>query len=699
MGKRGPKPQFTEEEKKARKRVGSVKLKRASSAGGRDIDPPHNDINWDRRNACERDLRLYLETYHKKDFGLGWSPDHLILIDAMQQAILQYLQQLIAYPRGSGKTSIARRSIQWAVNYGHVVYPLLFGAEAGKAKQHIDDIKRNYLHNDLLFEDFPELCHPIRESQGIGNRALYQTCRDKSTGLKWGETIIMPTIDESVERGNDGRVISVGTITGSAARGPLVNGHRPDFALIDDPQTRRSAKSPGQIQERLDMINGDILGMAGPNKSISAVCTATIIYKGDLADQLLDHKENPEWNGVRVSMLKSFPTDMRLWEQWNDLRKACLIDDRSLEPAHQFYRENREAMDDGSRVYWDDRITPGAESALESAMALYFRDPVAFASEYQNEPMDLYDSDSVMPSIDVLNVKRHGYTRKIAPPSVNHLVSMIDVQGKVLYYWVKAFEDNFTGYVLDYGTWPDQKREYFTLRDISNTFFRAKPGSTFHGALYNALHTLMDQIEGGGYHTDDGGELVLECGMVDAQFGDSTDTIYKVIRERGKNSPWIPSHGKGHSAKMKPFSDYRRKPGDLKIGPNWRIPNPMNNDRRQKHVIYETNFWKSFDAQHWAVEMGERGAFSFYQKTGRHQMPAEHFQAERCLEVEANGRRVVEWIQLPTSPDNHFFDLDVGCCVAASICGCTDDALEDPSGGRRKRKRLTKERLSALSYA
>ena len=78
---------------------------------------------------------------------------------------------------------------------------------------------------------------------------------------------------------------------------------RPDFAIIDDPQTRKSAKSPSQVEERSDIIEGDILGMAGPGKNMSAVMTATVIYPDDLADQYLDQERHPDWNGIRVSMI------------------------------------------------------------------------------------------------------------------------------------------------------------------------------------------------------------------------------------------------------------------------------------------------------------------------------------------------------------------------------------------------------------
>jgi hypothetical protein len=51
----------------------------------------------------------------------------------------------------------------------------------------------------------------------------------------------------------------------------------------------------------------------------------------------------------------------------------------------------------------------------------------------------------------------------------------IDVQAKALFWLVAAWESDFTGYVLDYGTEPDQKADYFTLRDIRRTLAAARP--------------------------------------------------------------------------------------------------------------------------------------------------------------------------------------------------------------------------------
>lgn len=649
-------------------------------------------LHTDRRESCRLSFRNFLTTYKPERYRLRFSADHELLIETVQQSVLDAMLQLIVFPRGSGKTSICRDAVEWATLYGHKRFPMLFAAEASKSKQHMTAIKNDLLSNQLLFEDFPEVCYPIRECEGIANRANYQRYKGVHTGLRWGGSqVVFADIPQAREAGNAGAVIGVGTITGSASRGPLVNDLRPDYALIDDPQTRKSADSETQTQERMDIINGDILGMAGPDRAMSAVMTATVIYKGDLADRFLNKDEHPEWNGIRVSMIKQWPTNRELWDQWNDIRKACVVDERSLDQCHEFYRANQEAMDEGGEVYWADRITPGYLSALESAMGAYYRDPVTFASEYQNEPLEMVQDQSKLPAIEDIVKKQHGSDRGIIPDDADMLVAMVDVQQSVLYWAVAAFRTNFTGYVIDYGTFPDQQRAYFGLRDIRRTIYHAKPGAGFEGALYHCLGTLLDQLEDGRYHRRTGESLPISAGLVDANYGQSTDTVYKVISERGPNTPWLPSHGKGVKATQKPFSDYVKKPGD-RVGLNWRSPRLDVNTRRVRHVIYETNWWKSFHAQRWAIALNERGSLSLY-RDGKHRMFAEHLHAEYGVLVEANGRKVTEFFEKPGSPDNHFLDLSVGCCVAASIAGCVPEGVFTEKTKKGNGKALTKDFL------
>src|SRR5204863_429248 len=76
-----------------------------------------------------------------------------------------------------------------------------------------------------------------------------------------------------------------------------------DFVLIDDPQTDESANSPQQVRKRLNTVNGAILGLAGPKKKIAGVMPITVIAKGDMADQVLDRKTHPEWQGQRIKLM------------------------------------------------------------------------------------------------------------------------------------------------------------------------------------------------------------------------------------------------------------------------------------------------------------------------------------------------------------------------------------------------------------
>ena len=631
--------------------------------------------DWPRRKACRFDLRHHLETYNPLEFELAWSSSHLVLLDSLQRAVLEGLLQLIVFPRGSGKTSIARRCVEWATLHGHVKFPMLFGAEDSKAKQHLASIKADLLKNDLLFDDFPEICFPIRCTEGIANRANYQTCRGKPTEMKWGTSIIYPTVKESVERNNAGAIIGVGTITGSSARGPLINNTRPDFALIDDPQTRASAKSPQQCVDRGQIVSGDILAMAGPNKRIAAVMTGTVIYKGDLVEEFLNRADHPEWHGIRVSMLASLPDNVGKWDEWFDIYRRCLDEERETKPAHDFYKKHRAAMQKGAEHYWPERVTPGFVDCYDSAMALYYRDRNTFASEFQNDPLDTIDNEAGMPTIDELEKRIVNIKRRTTPDWSEQRTAFIDVQKKLLYQMGIAWKHDFSGAVVDYNSWPDQRRQYYSLKDAKKTIFQKKPGAGYEGALYSALNECMDEIE-------NMADMPLGRGLIDANYIESRDIVLRVCRER-PGDLWLPSFGIGHSATRRPFGERTRRPGD-RIGLNWRMPG-LGKQYRQRQCQYETNYWKGFATERLRVAIADPGSLVVFAGKN-HRLLWEQLHAEYATLVEANGRGVLQWQLKPGNPDNHFFDCLVGNCVAASMLGCAVAG----SGGEtpRKRKRV-----------
>lgn len=662
----------------------------------KEIGPPPAIVDPDRREACRLDLHRYLLTYHPEAFPLEFGPDHLYLIEQTQRILLAGGQVVAAFPRGSGKTTIFQRSQIWAALYGHRHYPMLIAADDAKFRNLIRGIKVVLENNELLAEDFPEILHPIRSLERVAIRANYQTCRGAPTYMKWSvDSIVFPTIAESLERGNAGTVIGGGGLTGAAVRGgvlTLPSGAqiRPDAVLIDDPQTRKSAKSDAQNQEREDILNGDILGMAGPGQTIAAMVACTVIYRGDLADRLLDRERSVNWTKLKVAMLKSWPKNMPLWEEYDTVRRQELLEEVEPGSANAFYAARREAMDEAAQTYWPARVLPGRLSDVQSAMDDYFSDPRAFMAEKQNTPDADLKSD--LPELNSLDlVRRMGATKRgEAPPDATTLTAHIDVQGRLLYWLVAAWTQGGAGTIIDYGCWPKQTRRYFKLSEIKKELTEYYPGFDQQAALRQAIADAIKSLAGRVFPRADGADMRIDRGMVDARW--QTELVEGGIRA-AQVPNWIPSYGVGIRAKDAPLEKWTKKRG-VRRGNHFLLQKP---DRRLfMSCFYDTNYWKSQVHAALLVPMGHQHAIDVYRDMqSYHQILADHLTAEKAVRVEARGRIVDEW-ELPSfAPDNHYFDCLVGATVSACLSGISKGA-ESNERIEPKRQELAPPRVKQL---
>jgi hypothetical protein len=323
-------------------------------------------------------------------------------------------------------------------------------------------------------------------------------------------------------------------------------------------------------------------------------------------------------------------------------------------------------------------------SAIQHAYnALIDDGPEAFASEYQNEPLPQATSTQAL-SVDQIVRKINGYSGRQIPQDAQRLTAFIDVQKDVLYYAVCAWSDNFTGYVVDYGCYPDQKRDHFALRDARYTLADAHPGTGLEGSLFAGLDALTNQLFQTTWVRDDGSNLAIERLLIDANWGDSTETVYRFCRQSPYIAALLPSHGKFISAASGGFNLYKPRPGERR-GLNWRIP-PLANGKPVRHVVYDANFWKSFFFKRLSTPIGDSGSLTLFKASATaHAMLAEHLVSEIAVAVTAHGRTVEEWRQRPNHPDNHLLDCLVGCCVAASIQGTS--LLCHREAAPRKRRR------------
>jgi len=670
------------EKLKERARARNVAL----AIAGRDIGDLPDVVNPDRKARAANDFRFFCESYFPLTFHLPWSPDHLKVIAKIEQAVLRGGLFAMAMPRGSGKTTICECACIWAVLNGHREFVCLIGSDEGHAMDMLDSIKMELDGNDLLLEDYPEVVYPIQCLDGIANRCNGQLYKGERTHIGWtAKEIVLPTMPASTA---SGAIIKVAGITGrirgmkyKRADGQTM---RPSLVVIDDPQTDESARSLSQCATRESILAGAILGLAGPGKKISGIMPCTVIRPGDMADNILSRDKHPEWNGERTKMVYSFPSDEKLWQRYGELRAESLREHGDIRLATEFYVANREAMDVDAVVAWQERFNHDEASAVQHAMNLKLQDEAAFFAEYQNEPLPEETGTEDELTVDQIAGKTNRMERRMVPIACNHLTMFIDVQANLLFFVVAAWEDDFTGYIVDYGSFPDQQRPYFTLRDARYTLAAATKTSGLEGSIYAGLERISEEYIGREWRRDDGAMLRIERCLIDANWGSSTDVVYQFCRQSAHAGIVMPSHGRFVGASSQPFSEYKRRPGD-RVGHNWRMPN-VAGKRAVRHVVYDANFWKSFIHARLSVTMGDRGCLSLFgDSPDQHRLLAEHLTSEYRVKTEGRGRTVDEWKQRPERGDNHWFDCLVGCAVAGSIQGAVLEGTGGPAAVKRER--------------
>jgi hypothetical protein len=672
----------TYERLKDRARARNVAL----AIAGRDIGELPVVVDSDRKTRAASNFQYFCETYFPLTFHLPWSADHLKVIRRIEQAVMKGGLFSMAMPRGSGKTTICECACIWAVLNGHREFVCLIGSDEGHAMDMLESIKMELDGNDLLLADYPEVVFPIQALDGIANRCNGQLYKGHRTHIGWtAKEVVLPTIPDSVA---SGAIIKVAGITGrirgmkyKRADGKTV---RPSLVVLDDPQTDESARSLSQCATRESILAGAVLGLAGPGKKISGIMPCTVIRPSDMADNILSRDKHPEWNGERTKMVYSFPTNETLWKRYAELRAESMREGNGGEAATEFYRHNREAMDEGSIIAWPERFNHDELSAIQHAMNLKLQDEAAFFAEYQNEPLPEIAATDDELTADQIAAKTNRMQRIEVPVGCNHLSMFIDVQANLLFYLVAAWEDDFTGYVIDYGTWPDQHRPYFTLRDARVTLSTVTKSNGIEGAIFAGLEALTGSLLQRDWKRDDGAMLRIDRCLIDANWGSSTDVIYQFCRQSAHAGIVMPSHGRFVGASSQPFSEYKRRPGD-RVGHNWRIPN-VHGKRAVRHIVYDTNYWKTFVHARFAVPMGDRGCLSLFGDSPEpHRLIAEHLTSEYRIKTEGRGRTVDEWKLRPERGDNHWFDCLVGSAVAASLQGAALLGMEASSQKRRER--------------
>ena len=650
-----------------------IKVRRSIAS---DIWPIPNVLNPERRAMCEHSLKLFGETYFPQKFYLKSSEEHESLIRSMDECLLDSEGlNAYAFPRGSGKSTWAEIFCIKALFYGHRRFVVLINAEGKASAEAFQNIAAEIRYNELLLEDFPEICYPILMTEGNSWLAKHQHLHGKPTHITIrADMLTLPLVEGSKVGGSAIRCASIlGRIRGlkhNIPNGPTI---RPDLIVIDDPQTDKVAASLSQVNTRERIINGTIRGLAGPGKPLTILMPCTVIQSNDLADRFLDRNKKPEWRGKKSKLVRSFPVNMDLWHQYWKIKCESYRNGGKGQEATDYYILNRQQMDEGADVPWMERFTPPIQiSAVQHAMDLYFKDPVTFFSEYQNEPL----IESIGQNAGRIELKAEdiiqrwsGLDRGVCPQHTLHVTTGIDIQERILYYLTVAWTEDFGGCIVDYGTFPKQPIEYFRTISPPLPLNYEKKDLSLGPMVFYGLECIKNMLPR--YKVDNTYDnLSNQKVFIDANWSLTTDAVYGFCKQEEKSFLFHPCHGRGIGAAQMPMSDWPKKLGEKKSDYNWVERQTTNVKNRGRHIIYDTNYWKSLVAERLIAPKGSLNALLLYgSEESRHELLCDHLSSEHPIETHGRGRKVDQWQMKPGLTENHWFDCLVMSAVAACYLG------------------------------
>jgi hypothetical protein len=658
----------------------------ATAKAGRDLGSIPAVVDQELRVRCEDDLQTFLETCFPAAFRLGWSDDHLTLIAELQKVITTGGFRAVGMPRGTGKSTIIVRAMIWAICTRRHPFAMIAAANAGKAERLLRDIVVEVSQNPHLFDLFPEVCFPFRALEGISNRARGQLYQGQNTNISTSaKTVCFATL---AGYPGTGAIVSAAGLM-EAVRGALhtlPDGRviRPSMLLCDDFQTRESAMSPMQCYSRTEVIQNDLVGMAGPDSTFCALVTCTVIRNDDAADRLLNTELHPDWCGIRRSFLRSLPDEnaMRLWSEYAEIRATSLRTHGDIRDATKYYEKNRKVMDSGAEAGWEARFSKdrGEISAIQHAMEWYYRSRTGFWSELQNAPQrDEAEGRAWLSVTDLAEDRNISLQRGLVPRDYHHLVASCDVQQSLLYYSVMALKDDGSAHLVRYGTWPEQDDPYFTLKEARKKLRNRYRNSSDMAALSQGIFDLADWLFSHEWQSEDGALVPMELAAFDARW--KPEVVRQALARSPHNRSLIAYMGQSYKAADKAISERKYEAGS-RVGLGWVI-RKRKSKADVRGVLSDVNFWKTALHDQLAARIGSPGAVTFY--SGKHRMLAEHLTSEYAIQTEGRGRTVMEW-KLRPGNDNHWLDTCVGCLVLGSMAGCNVPEYSDAVERKRKRK-------------
>lgn len=649
----------------------------AKTAAAQEIGPLPPIANPDRRKSASENNLLFADTYFKPTFYLPWAPYQRSMMERFQAVVMSGGRECHSVRRGGLKSTCARVSTLWAVVNGHRRFPVLVGATDDKAAEHRENFFALLASSPMLLDDYPELT-PLLLKWRQPKRQFRLNGRLLQLHPKDGRgRIVFPDIHEAASCQAHIAPYSVNAtdVSGLSYVDRFGVTIRPDLLVFDDVQTPQSAKSPLMTEEREEHITKTFCGLAGLGEKIAAIMVATVREHDDLTERFLSRVKHPDWDGSKYPSIIRMPDRMDLWEIYGQKLGAGETPQEGKKIAQEFYAANREAMDAGGVVAWDQDKLPDEISALQSLMTVRAIDPAFFRCEIQQEGEAPVNTSGLRLDAQTLLTRTSGIKRGVVPRNTEYLTAYVDSSDKVLWWMVLAVSKDLSGSIVDYGTWPDQRRPVFYKSDLNAFIGQESPGQSWEESFVVA-HNQLEEYLCDSWATDDGNERQIDLILKDWSDGGQMPLIRSQIaasKERNRIRP-----AKGFAVKP------GRKPIHMWGDQNRDRSNTGWIERRSEtpvHVQFDANVIKSIASRRLLTARGAPSAILLPGTDDReNRLLAEHFTSEQPKEVSYDGSKGVVWALTP-SRDNDWWDCFCGCITAASVLGCK---LNGDSGTKKE---------------
>lgn len=407
-----------------------------------------------------KDFHVFRNTYFPHYYTMGGKS---VLQEELEEVYYKIIDKYkpmglsfaIAAPRGFGKsTDVSLAFPIWCIvnNLKHFI--TIFSDAIELAETLVEAIKAELEENERLKADFPE-------ATGIGKV------------WKIGEIVTKNNI----------KIKAYGS--GKRVRGVKHGVYRPDLSIIDDLENDTNVKSRKQRDKLEEWLDEAIENLGSVDGSMDILYIGTILHRDSVLARKLKLKF---WHPITFRALISYPTNMDMWEEYTKIYKY-----EGVEPARNYYLENKALMDEGAKLLWD-------SVKLEFLMQKRAKNNKAFQKEQQNNP------NSENQKFDSSKFKKISHTQM---PKLDKKFLIVDAKGD-------SDEGDFCGFLAGGLCYADQKLYIFYSKQAR---IKGKPVVT---EVIKLLKTIKPDVLSG---DKNGGFYMLRDWIKDACFNDGTVNI------------------------------------------------------------------------------------------------------------------------------------------------------------------------------